>query len=174
PCGLLAAPLSAGPQGTRQALSETRLAGKAALALHFVFIENLAPLAARFENHLDRLAHRALSAARFGDVVRFALDFGPRVGDRDPEPHAMHHDNIGEIVANVRHLLRRSLRVRLDGFENRDLLDVSLVNVIHSALPRAFDDRWGVASADHAGLHALPLAPLQGDAVLGVEAFEFD
>ena len=86
----------------------------------------------------------------------------------------MHHHNVGEIVADERDLFRRRFRIRHDLVENGNLLDVPLIDVVHLALARAFHHGGRVASADHAGAHAHPLAPLQCDAILRIEAFEFD
>jgi hypothetical protein len=53
-------------------------------------------------------------------------------------------------------------------------LDVPLVNVVDLRLPRPLDRRQRLAPADHAGLQAFPLHPLQSDAVLRIETLGLD
>src|SRR6185369_9835497 len=60
------------------------------LQTNFVVFQNPVPLALGFQQQLDHFPYCALTAGRFGDVVRDRLHFGPRVGGRDGEAHAAH------------------------------------------------------------------------------------
>ena len=106
-------------------------AGLAPLAPHFVFVQNLPPLASRFEDQFDRFAHRPLSAARFGHVVRLALYLVAGIGHGNPESYAMHHDDIRQIV-RLMEVVREELGPRGEfaidlhwRFDTRDAIDLA-------------------------------------------------
>lgn len=104
----------------------------------------------------------------------FALHFGPGIGDGYRKTHTVHHHDVGQVVTHIRYFVRLYLRIDHDLFEDRDFFDVPLVDVIHTQLARAFGGGKRVAPADDAGANTLPLEPLEGDAVLRVEAFGLD
>jgi len=66
------------------------------------------------------------------------LYFRARIGWGKRQPDAPHYDDIGEIVADVSNLLRGNICVSKDLEQDRDLLDVALINVAELALFGAF------------------------------------
>ena len=87
-----------------------------------------------FEQQLDHLAVRARSACRRGHVMSFLLDLKASVGGGDGQAYAMHAHNIGQVIADVGHLMLFEAGVTEDLVEDRNLLDMTLIDVGHPYL----------------------------------------
>lgn len=132
--------------------------------------QDLFPASLRLEDYLDHFAYRALAAHRLGHVMRLTLHLGPRICHRDCQAYAVHDHCIGEIVADVRHIFGRNFCIGQNLLQNRDLLNVALIYVCHLHLARPLHRRRRLTAADHAGLDAIPVQPLQTNPVLRIEA----
>ena len=100
------------------------------------------------------------------------LDFRPRVRNSDAKADTVEHDDIRQIVADVSDLFASHAGVRHNLFDDRNLLRVALVDVVHLRLFRPLVGRLRDAPADDTGADALGVAPLQSDPVLGIEALK--
>src|SRR5258706_4128800 len=135
-----------------------------------VFAENLGPLALRAQNHLADLADSPGAAWNRGHVVRRALHFLARIRRSDRQTDAAHNDNVGQIVADVGGVFRGDAALRQNFLQDRDLFDMSLIDICHFHLSRALFPGRRNAPADHPGRDLVPVQPLQRDAVLRIEA----
>ena len=108
------------------------------------------------------------------DVVGFLLHFEARVRGGDGQTDPVHHYDVGQVIADIRHLTLFQACVRQDLFEDRYFLDMALVHVGHLALPGPLDRRRRTPAADQPGLDPFPAQPLQANAVLRVEGFGLD
>src|SRR5579883_1104025 len=106
--------------------------------------------------------------------MRGALYFGTGVVNRDRQPDTPHDDHVSQIVSRICHLIERDPALGGDFFKNRNLFDVALIDIGHFHLARALFGRRRDASADYAGLNAVPTEPLERDAVLRIEHFALD
>ena len=131
-------------------------------------------MALRLQQNLRDLAKRALTASRRRHVMDAAFYFGPGIGRSERQPCAPQDGNVGQVVARVGDIRQGEATLLDDLFQDRNLLDVALVNIRHAYLLGA--DLQGVrfASADDSRLDTVPPQPLQRDAVLSVEALGLD
>jgi hypothetical protein len=108
------------------------------------------------------------------DVVGLGLHLVASVGGRHGQAHPVHDHDVREVVADVGDLLGRDAGVLEDLLEERDLLELALVDPGEAGLPGSLLDRGRHPSADDAGPNPGPPQPLQGDPVLGVEGLGLD
>src|ERR1700736_3908460 len=64
-----------------------------------VLPKQLVPVALRFEEHLDHLAHRSVAPCPGDNHLHATRDLVARIRGRDSKPHAVHHHNVGKVVA---------------------------------------------------------------------------
>lgn len=140
---------------------------------YFVMFQNPAPQALRLQDQFHHFAHCPRAAYGRGDIMRLALYFGARVRHRDGEAHAVHDHGVGEIVADVGHLLPLQHRLNQNFLEDRNLLDMPLIHVRHLHLAGALRGGGRLASADHARLDAVPVEPCQANPILRIEPLRF-
>src|SRR5579883_538649 len=93
--------------------------------------------------------------------MRGALYFGTGVVNRDRQPDTPHDDHVSQIVSRICRLIERDPALGGDFFKNRNLFDVALIDIGHFHLARALFGRRRDASADYAGLNAVPTEPLE-------------
>jgi hypothetical protein len=104
--------------------------------------------------------------------VGLGLHLGLGVGDGDGEPDPVHDHDVREVVAHVGDLLRGQPRLLEDLLEDRDLLEVALVDVGEAGRAGALPGGDRDPPADHPRLDAEAAQPLEGDAVLRVEGLD--
>src|SRR5579872_1700151 len=95
-----------------------------------------------------------------------ALNLAACICGGDSQAHTAHDNDVGEIVAGVGSLFLRDAALREDFLEDRNFLDVALIDVGHLDLAGTFGCSRRLSSADDAGGDAVPGEPLQGDTVL--------
>src|SRR5437867_4364500 len=101
---------------------------------NFVFFQNLVPATLGFEQQLDHFPDGAGSPRRTGHVVGFLLDFGAGVRGGDGQTDTMHADNVGQVVADIGHLVLLESRVGQNFRQDGNLLDMPLIDVGEFAL----------------------------------------
>ena len=111
--------------------------------------------------------------ASLGDVVRGTLHLMPGIRGRKREPNTTHDDDVSQIVADVGDVPRIDRAIGQDLVENRNLLDVTLINIGEFALAGPFVGCGRDPATDKSGFDVVPMHPLQRDAVLRIEALGF-
>src|SRR2546423_15492473 len=89
------------------------------------------------ENQVANFTHGAISAARFGYVVRGLSSLFDRIGDRYCQARALHQGNVHEIIADVRRLFLRHAGFAPHLFHRLQLFSNALANVGDSEVTRA-------------------------------------
>ena len=107
-----------------------------------------------------------MSSTSLGNHVSSLLHFRASVANSDAQSDAAHDHDVRQIVTNVGHLRRVNLGVGEDFLKDGDLLDVTLIDVGELALLGALFRGGRYAPADQSRLDAVPVQPLQADAVL--------
>jgi hypothetical protein len=95
------------------------------------------PTALGFEDEFDGFADRAPAAVEFSNVFRRIAEFFASVGDGHAQSHAANQRQIGQIVADITHLLGSKLQITDDFPHGVELVLDALTNDLDAQLGNA-------------------------------------
>jgi len=132
--------------------------------------ENSRPKALCFEDYFDGFTDGRVTACALRHVVGGFFYLRPRVSYRDGQTDPPHHNQVRHIVARVSDLIRGYFGVGHDLLKNRDLVEVTLVNIIHVELAGPLHGGRRITAADDPGFDAVVPQPAKRQAILRIES----